>query len=164
MYVIILAKTPQEGSTYAKRARLPKGGYRVATRASAIKGLRVAEIHELPSFRLRVDRHAIDAALRYTRGKRLQVEMPEVDLRIHDIDEAQEAAYLEYADRNAAARAAEAAEAFVNALTVDKEAARGEEAGATEPSEDAAPAPKAKPTAPRRKAKQSAATPTQGFF
>lgn len=82
MYVIVLCGNPQEGNRYAKRAKLPVGRYRVATRAGSIKGLRVAEVHELPSFASRPDKHAIEAVLRYAKCERLQVEMPEEDLRV----------------------------------------------------------------------------------
>lgn len=163
MYVIVLCKTPQEGSQYAKRANLPRGSYRVATRAAAIKGLKVAEIHILPSFHQRPDRFAIEAALRYTRGARLEVEMPELDLRIHDVDEAEGVAYLEDERREAKAAADAAAEKFVAALD-KQEAARGEETGTPEPREEPVPAPEAKPTAPRKRKTKSTPDVATGFF
>lgn len=75
-YVIVLAGSTREGRRYAKLAALPKGRHRVVFSAKQIRRLRHAEIHELPSFRRRPDRHGINAALRYTRGERLMVEMP----------------------------------------------------------------------------------------
>jgi hypothetical protein len=75
-YVIVLAGNTREGRRYAKLAGLPKGGHRVVFSAKQIRRLRSAEIHELPSFRRRPDRHGINAALRYTRGERKLVEMP----------------------------------------------------------------------------------------
>lgn len=76
-YVIVLTDKPNEANTYAKRAGLRRGQYRYPTSASSIRGIRVAEIHELPSFSQRRDRHAIDAELRYARGERKLVQMPE---------------------------------------------------------------------------------------
>lgn len=73
MYVVILANTPTEASAYAASKGLRPAQYRYAARASSVKGLRVAEVHELPSFAHRFDKHAINAALRYTRGERIVV-------------------------------------------------------------------------------------------
>lgn len=75
-YTIVLAENHNEANRYAKRAKLRKGQWRFPVSASALRGLRVAEIHELPSFAGRRDRHAILAELRYSRGKHIQVEMP----------------------------------------------------------------------------------------
>lgn len=78
-YVIVLAGNSREGRRYAKLAGLPKGRHRVVYSAKQVRNLRHAEVHELPSFARRPDRHGINAALRYTRGERIQVEMPDVD-------------------------------------------------------------------------------------
>lgn len=75
-YVIVLAGNTREGRRYAKLAGLPKGRHRVVFSAKQIRRLRYAEIHELPSFKRRPDRHGINAALRYTKGERKLVEMP----------------------------------------------------------------------------------------
>lgn len=75
-YIIVLAGNTREGRRYAKLAGLPKGRHRVVYSAKQIRHLRSAEVHELPSFKRRPDRHAINAALRYTRGERRSVEMP----------------------------------------------------------------------------------------
>lgn len=75
-YVIVLAGSTREGRRYAKLAGLPKGRHRVVFSAKQIRHLRHAEIHELPSFKRRPDRHGINAALRYTKGERKLVEMP----------------------------------------------------------------------------------------
>lgn len=64
MYKIILAENPQDANAYAKAQGIRRGTYRYAVRASSIAGLRVAEIHELPSFANRRDKHAINAELR----------------------------------------------------------------------------------------------------
>lgn len=191
MYVIVLARTPQEGSTYAKRAKLPRGRFRVATSASTIKGLRVAEVHELPSFVDRPDRHAVEAVLRYARGPRLQVEMPERDDRLSVEDalewleadiEMQAVDALEQiegrSDLVAAAIVAEELDAAMTQSTWHRDAVvealhndgrekllpkedRGEETGTPEPSEAPAPAPKK-----RTPAKKAAAKPvnTPDFF
>lgn len=79
-YVIVLADRIHEANRYAKQVKLPKGRWRFPSSAGAIRGLKVAEIHELPSFAIRRDRFAIDAQLRYTRGERkLVFERPELD-------------------------------------------------------------------------------------
>lgn len=73
MFTVILAETSREAARYARQANLRKGSFRYATRAATIKGLRVAEIHELPSYKRRRDRFAVDSALRWTKGKRRRV-------------------------------------------------------------------------------------------
>lgn len=73
MYTIVLADTIHEANSYARRVGLRRGAFRFPVSAAAIRGLRVAEIHELPSFSRRRDRHAINAELRYSRGQRLLV-------------------------------------------------------------------------------------------
>lgn len=67
MYRIILAKSHSEGVAYAKDQGWKAGTYRIASRAATIKGLRVAEVHELASFSERLDTHAVRAALRYAK-------------------------------------------------------------------------------------------------
>jgi hypothetical protein len=127
VYVVILANTTGEAMTYAQAKKLPRGGFRYAARASTVKGLRVAEIHILPGFARRPDRFAIKAALRYTRAKYVEVSPEEYDQLV--------SAY----PLERAARIAFRYQAI-------EEASRGQEAGETEPGEDAAPA------APRRSA------------
>lgn len=75
-FVVVLCENAREGNTYARRAGLQRGRYRVVASASSIRGLRVAHVHELPGFAKRRDRHAINAELRWTKGERIQVEMP----------------------------------------------------------------------------------------
>lgn len=75
-YVIVLAGNTREGHRYAKRMGLPRGRHRVVFSAKQIRHLRYAEIHELPSFKRRPDRHSINAALRYAKGERKLVQMP----------------------------------------------------------------------------------------
>lgn len=191
MYVIVLARTPQEGSTYAKRAKLPRGRYRVATSASTIRGLRVAEVHELPSFAQRPDRHAVEAELRFARGPRKQVEMPERDDRVDEeaalaIVEAELEGLAEalherldgQSDRLARAFVEDYFERYADVTTWHRDALvevvgnvdpallpeedDGEETGTPEPSKAPAPAPK-----PKRPAKKAAAKPpvnTPDFF
>lgn len=67
MYVVILAGTTLEAMRYANAAKLKRGRYRYALRAATIRGLRVAEVHILPGFARRLDRHAILAELRYAK-------------------------------------------------------------------------------------------------
>lgn len=81
-YIIVLAGNTREGRRYAKLAGLPRGRHRVVFSAKQIRHLRSAEIHELPSFSRRLDRHGINAALRYTRGERKLVEMPDEDVAV----------------------------------------------------------------------------------
>lgn len=93
-YVIVLAGNSREGHQYAKRAGLPKGRHRVVYSAKQVRRLRSAEIHILPSFKRRPDRHGILAALRYTRGERFDVTMPpKDDLRGELTDRQLETAY-----------------------------------------------------------------------
>lgn len=61
---LILAKSPREAQSYAKLVGLRPFTYRFVTRAAAIRGIRNAEVHILPSFILRIDRHGILATLR----------------------------------------------------------------------------------------------------
>lgn len=68
MYRVILAGNHQEAVAYARSQGWRSGAYRIATRAATIRGLRVAEVHELPSFATRLDRHAVMGELRYARN------------------------------------------------------------------------------------------------
>lgn len=77
MYIVILANTPSEAAQYAREKGLRNTEYRFAARAGSIKGLRMAEIHELPSFSRRADKHAINAALRFNKAKRIVVSFEE---------------------------------------------------------------------------------------
>lgn len=74
MMKIILAASLQEGNAYAREQGFRQGDFRVALRAASIRGVRESEVHELPSFQRRLDRHAIDAELRYNRGPRFVLE------------------------------------------------------------------------------------------
>ena len=67
MYRVILCNDYREGHAYAVSQGFRHGNFRVASRAGTIKGLRVAEVHQLPSFEHRRDKHSILAALRYAR-------------------------------------------------------------------------------------------------
>lgn len=74
-YIVILAGGHNEAMVYAQSRGLKVGTYRYATRAATIRGLRNAVIHELPSFKNRIDRHSIEAALRYAQHlERIQIE------------------------------------------------------------------------------------------
>lgn len=130
MYTIILAASTRDANTYAKVAGLKMGRFRYATQASSIKGLRVADIVELPGFERRPDRHALNSALRYSKGERRVVSVEEFsDLR----------------DAFAQARKAlplERAAVIAHRYEAIKEASRGEETGTPEPRQDPAPAPK----------------------
>jgi len=69
MYVVILADTIREANAHARKHGLARGRFRFASSAANIRGLRVAEVHALPSFSRRPDRYAIRAVLRYAKGK-----------------------------------------------------------------------------------------------
>lgn len=75
-YVLVLAQTSHEGATYVRRAKLPRGRWRVVARASSIRGIRKAEVHILPGFHRRPDRHSILGELRYAQCEMIDVEMP----------------------------------------------------------------------------------------
>lgn len=75
-YVLVLAKNTHQGAVYARRAKLQRGRYRVVASASAITGIKRAEVHILPEFHQRPDRHRILAELRYARCEFFDVEMP----------------------------------------------------------------------------------------
>lgn len=143
MYVVILAGSPREANDYVRVANLPKGRYRYAAQASTIRGLRVAEVHELPGFARRPDRFAIAATLRYAKLDRwVKMGWP--------LEEALIEAYrlpLEEA----------LAEAYPEPKTEPDEST-----AASEPSEDPAPAPK--PKAKSAKAAPRAVTAPSDFF
>jgi hypothetical protein len=75
-YVIVLAKNSQEAAKYAKRAKLTRGRYRLVASAGSIHGLRRAQIHRLPSFDQRPDKHRILAELRHGKHEFHNVTMP----------------------------------------------------------------------------------------
>lgn len=186
-YVVVLAGSVQEGRTYARRKGLVLSRCRIVANASSVRGLRQAEIHELPSFNTRLDRHAINAQLRFVRGgERILVEMPspaeaapvdqgdgmgqqltiddalgETEVRAEEVAEevVQAAEDLHIAvmetfvDNTSEEQAAAVAEVILedNGLVeYTTGETNGEQAGAPEPSEDAAP-PAEKPKATRRR-------------
>lgn len=66
--ILILCKSPREANQYAKLVGLQRFTYRYVARAGTIHGgLRQAEVHVLPSFLARIDRHRILSALRWTK-------------------------------------------------------------------------------------------------
>lgn len=75
-YVLVLAQTSHEGAKYVRRAKLPRGRWRVVAKASSIRGIRKADVHCLPGFHKRPDRHAILGELRYAQCQWFDVEMP----------------------------------------------------------------------------------------
>lgn len=75
-YVLVLAQTSHEGAKYVRRANLPRGRWRVVAKASSIRGIRRAEVHCLPGFHKRPDKHAILGELRYAQCEWRDVEMP----------------------------------------------------------------------------------------
>lgn len=76
-YVLVFAENIAEANTYAKRAGLPRGRYRAVGHAASIRRIQVADVHELPSFERRRDKHAIRAEIRHGRDIRyFKVEMP----------------------------------------------------------------------------------------
>lgn len=97
---LILAKSITEANDYARLAGLERFSYRAVRSAGAIKGVRNAEVHVLPTFTERLDRHAILAALQWARTLEVFYVDPE-DLKTPLTEEELEAARL----------AAEAAEA-----------------------------------------------------
>lgn len=151
MYVVILAGSPTEAQRYTRATNLPRGRFRYAAQASTIRGLRVAEIHELPGFAKRPDRHAINAVLRFVKGARVQVSDDE------------------FADLLAAAGQRRTALPLEKALEVAyryvaiQEANSGQSTGEAEPSEDVAPAPQPEeptpapaPKPPRQRTRKAA--------
>lgn len=121
MYVVVLANNTREASSYIKAAGLSRARTRYASKASTIRGLRTAEVRILPGFKRRLDRHAILSELRWTKAKIREVSAEEIRQLL-----------TAYPLEKAATIAAR--------YLAIQEAARGEEAGETEPSEDAAPA------------------------
>lgn len=137
-YVIVLAERVHEANLYAKRAGLPRGRFRFPTSAASIRGLRVAEIHELPSFSRRRDKHAIDAALRFARGERKMVEMPP-KLEEPPVDQGDGMGEQLTID-DLSGDTGNGDNMIAEGGPVPSE--NGEETRAAEPSEDPAPAPK----------------------
>lgn len=64
---LILAKNTGEGFKYARQIGLKQGSFRLVRDAHAIRGVRHAEVHLLPSFLERWDRHTILGALKWAR-------------------------------------------------------------------------------------------------
>lgn len=65
--ILILASSTTEANRYAKLVELPRFSYRYVARAGTIHGnLRRAEVHVLPSFLERRDRHRVLSALQWT--------------------------------------------------------------------------------------------------
>lgn len=64
---LILAKSILEANRYAKAAGLDRFTYRAVRSAGSIRGVRHAEVHILPSFLDRLDRHSILGALRWAK-------------------------------------------------------------------------------------------------
>lgn len=153
MYRIILANTHTEAMEYARAKGFPRGSFRYATRAATIKGLRAAEIHELPSFALRMDKHAINAALRFARVERIQVTNWEYG-QTHQNDVTTDIARVADQAETTALKllsdtiALGADEDEVQKVAEDRLCEAGMEehvaSGEAEPSEDAAPAEKPK--------------------
>ncbi len=63
---IVLSGSRQETQEFARQRGLRRVRY--ITGKQMLHGLRSAEVHILPGFRFRPDRHAINAELRYRRG------------------------------------------------------------------------------------------------
>lgn len=64
---LILAKNTTEANAYARLVGLQRGRYRAVRNANSIRGVRHAEVHLLPSFLVRLDRHKILGELRWAR-------------------------------------------------------------------------------------------------
>lgn len=77
MYTIILSATITEANAHAAREKLKRGSWRWPARPASIKGLRVAAIHELPSWRGRRDRHGIEVVLKRAKTTRTVFTKPE---------------------------------------------------------------------------------------
>lgn len=161
-YVIVLAANPQESHRYARRAGIPARNYRAPASAASVRGIQSADVHRLPSFATRRDRHAIMAELRYARDiTYIDVEMPQPAPKPNEqlvvLDIAPDGSLIEAAGLLEELPVALQAEtiAAIREVVVDvpllemvpepEEAQDGEEAGAPEPSEDPAP------VAPRRR-------------
>lgn len=65
--VLVLAKSNREAGNYAALAGIPVRDFRAVNRASSIHGIRTGEVHVLPSFLERFDRHAILGELRWAK-------------------------------------------------------------------------------------------------
>ena len=72
-YTVILANTMRQAMEHAKQEKLPKGRFRYAAHPSSIHGLRTANVHVLPEFGKRRDKHAILAKLRYAKVDNLLI-------------------------------------------------------------------------------------------
>lgn len=76
-YILILGRNPQEASMYARRAGLPNFTYRAVSSAKSIRKIQVADVHVLPGFHDRPDKHSILRELRWGRDiVFVDVEMP----------------------------------------------------------------------------------------
>jgi hypothetical protein len=64
---LILARNPREAGSYAASMGIPRQHFRAVQKAAAIRGIRNAEVHLLPGFLERRDRHGIMQALRGAR-------------------------------------------------------------------------------------------------
>lgn len=84
-YVLVLAQTSHEAAKYVRRAGLPRGRWRIVARASSIAGIRQAQVHCLPGFHARPDKHSILAQLRYAKCEWIDVEMPLTDEEIAEL-------------------------------------------------------------------------------
>lgn len=136
MYVIVLAENHREANAYAQSAQLPRGRWRFAVRASSIRGLRVAEIHELPGFSKRRDQHAINAELRFARCERTivdAVDIPPPGL-VADVDLAHEYALIEETARAWVGRVSD--EIAPESLLEDQDPFAGAAAVISEPNGD----------------------------
>ena len=88
---LILAKSTTEANRYARLFGLQPFTYRAVSRAGSIRNLRSAEVHVLPSFLRRVDRHAIVMALRQAKVDIFYVDPVDlVDERLNAGDEPQQ--------------------------------------------------------------------------
>lgn len=67
MYKIILANNYTEAAGFAREQGFKTGEYRIASKAGSIRGLRVAEVYELPSFSRRRDVHGLRMALKHAK-------------------------------------------------------------------------------------------------
>lgn len=144
-YILVLAANAQEGSRYARRLGLSIGNYRSVASAASILGIQSADAHILPGFWKRPDRHNILAALRYARDvNQIDVEMPDPvePAPVDQGDGMGEQGDLLEALKRSVDRAKE-----IYSLPRTDIAGIAEEQNAArtpEPSEDAAPPPKAK--------------------
>lgn len=76
-YVLVLSGSIGEGNTYAKRVGLERFSYRAIGARKQVQNIQVADVHILPSFHKRPDKHAILGELRWGRDIVYKdVEMP----------------------------------------------------------------------------------------